>query len=190
MRSINVCLPHARRVLDIGCGVGWVLAEAPTQGSPLRFGVDYSVNALRGVAGGPQLRTDRQNPRIDFVAGDGARLPFIDEAFDVVIGHVSMPYMNTRRAFREVYRVLAPGGECTPDVSLVLLRSPMAVERSAAASLQRGHPLRLYSGERFAKPFFITSIANVVESKRFRIGQHAGRGLQNGSKPGVFHGLD
>jgi SAM-dependent methyltransferase len=30
--------------------------------------------------------------------------------FDVVIGHVSMPYMNTRAAFREVYRVLSPGG--------------------------------------------------------------------------------
>jgi SAM-dependent methyltransferase len=110
MRAVNICLPRARRILDFGCGVGWVLAEAHAEGSPVRIGLDYSMNALRGVVGGPQLRPDREKPSIEFVVGNGVNLPFIDEAFDVVVGHVSMPYMNTRGALREIYRVLAPGG--------------------------------------------------------------------------------
>jgi SAM-dependent methyltransferase len=101
--------PLARRILDFGCGVGWVLAEAQAEGEPLRFGVDLSLDALQGRCG-TQLRADRENPHIELVAGDGTRLPFADEAFDVVIGHVSLPYMDTRDGLREIYRVLAPGG--------------------------------------------------------------------------------
>jgi len=86
------------------------LAEAQAEGNPLRFGVDYSVDAIHGRSGGPQLRTDRTTQNIKFVVADGLNLPFVDQAFDVVVGHVSMPYMNTRSAMQEIYRVLAPGG--------------------------------------------------------------------------------
>jgi len=109
-RAVYVQLPPARRVLDFGCGTGWVLAEAETEGNPLRFGIDYSLAALRGDWGSPQLDKGRANPVIRFVVGDGLRLPFADGAFDVVIGHVSTPYMNTAKALGEIYRVLAPGG--------------------------------------------------------------------------------
>ena len=49
------------------------------------------------------------NP-VRLVLADGLRLPFVDQSFDVVIGHVSMPYMDTREAMLQVYRVLVPGG--------------------------------------------------------------------------------
>lgn len=110
MRAISLHIPPARRILDFGCGTGWVLTEAQTAGNPLRFGVDNSLAALRGTIGGPQPHQGGEHLRTELVAGDGTKLPFSDESFDVIVGHVSMPYMNTRAALREIYRVLAPGG--------------------------------------------------------------------------------
>jgi SAM-dependent methyltransferase len=110
MRALNIRVPAARRILDFGCGVGWVLAEAQTEGEPLRFGLDNSLDALQGRCGGPQLRADRPLPKLELVVGDGSHLPFVEEAFDVVVGHVSLPYINTRAGLQEIYRVLAPGG--------------------------------------------------------------------------------
>lgn len=101
MRAINVQIPDARRVLDFGCGSGWVLAEAKYQNIPHRVGVDCAVDSVR---------TASQNTGLDFAVADGLHLPFRSETFDVVIGHVSMPYMNTSGAFAEIYRVLRPGG--------------------------------------------------------------------------------
>lgn len=110
MRAINIRVPCARRVLDFGCGTGWVLAEAKVEGCPLRVGVDYSLDALPVERGGPQRLQDRANQPIAFTVGDGVCLPFADGTFDIVVGHVSIPYMNTRSGLREIYRVLAPGG--------------------------------------------------------------------------------
>ena len=102
MRAIEVILPPgARSVLDFGCGTGWVIAEAGGGDVPLRVGVDYSVDAVR------EAKTYRG---IHWVAADGLRLPCRNNSFDVVIGHVSTPYMNTDRALAEVFRVMRPGG--------------------------------------------------------------------------------
>ena len=64
-------------------------------------GLDFSLTGL--------LEGRRRFHDLCLVAGNGLSLPFADASFDEVIGHVSMPYMNTRAALREVYRVLAPG---------------------------------------------------------------------------------
>lgn len=101
MRAIQVRIPAAKRVLDFGCGTGWVLGEANCESDAFRVGVDISVNALETAA---------RSSRLNVAVADGLHLPFVDEAFDVVVGHVSMPYMNTECALQEVYRVLAPGG--------------------------------------------------------------------------------
>lgn len=109
MRAITIRIPGAKRILDFGCGTGWFLAEAQVDGNPFRVGVDYSRESLDGTNGVPRLQTGEVNP-VRLVLADGLRLPFVDESFDVVIGHVSMPYMDTREAMLQVYRVLVPGG--------------------------------------------------------------------------------
>lgn len=101
MRAIQIELPRTHRVLDIGCGTGWVLGEARAPGPCIKVGVDSSVEALE---------QGRRRYAMNFVAADGICMPFGNEAFDVVVGHVSLPYMNTQRALQEIYRVLAPGG--------------------------------------------------------------------------------
>src|SRR5262249_54439859 len=65
-------------------------------------GLDFSPAAL--------VEGSRRFKNLRFVAGSGVALPFGAGAFDEVIGHVSLPYMNTRAALREIERVLAPGG--------------------------------------------------------------------------------
>lgn len=102
MRAVNVQLPRARRVLDFGCGTGWLLAEAQQNGPGIQIGVDYSPAA---VESGRELYSG-----ISFAVADGLHLPFAAQTFDVVIGHVSMPYMNTSKALQELYRVMSPGG--------------------------------------------------------------------------------
>src|SRR5689334_7999882 len=101
--SLELHIPAARRVLDFGCGTGWVLGRAAKENAPECIGIDFSFSQLqeaqRQYGGGAA-----------FVQADGLRLPFREGTFDVVIGHVSMPYMNTRIGLAEVARVLVPGG--------------------------------------------------------------------------------
>ena len=109
MRAIQIRISQGARILDFGCGTGWFLAEAQASGDPLRIGIDNSLESLAGLNGVPTPDPNRANP-VHLVSGDGLKLPFLSESFDVVVGHVSMPYMDTRGAFCEIYRVLAPGG--------------------------------------------------------------------------------
>lgn len=102
MRSVSVHLPPARRVLDFGCGTAWLLAEAQLQGPCTRVGIDYATDSVR--------LGKQQYPDIAFSVADGLNLPFAEATFDVVMGHVSMPYMNTSKGLREIFRVLRPGG--------------------------------------------------------------------------------
>lgn len=102
MRAIELELPRGiRSVLDFGCGTGWVIAEAGAERVPLKVGVDFSFDAVQQA----KVYED-----VHWIVADGLKLPCRDSSFDVVIGHVSMPYMNTDRALAEVHRVLMPGG--------------------------------------------------------------------------------
>jgi SAM-dependent methyltransferase len=102
VRAIQFKIKGPSRILDLGWGTGWSVAEAEIDGTPIAIGIDRDAPALRQAA--------VRYPRISFAAADGLKLPFADGAFDCVIGHVSMPYMDTRQALSEIHRVLALGG--------------------------------------------------------------------------------
>lgn len=97
------------RVVDIGSGTGGPAIHIATHSGCRMTGLE--VNAV-GVETGRRLLGDSGlGDRVNFVEGDGMRMPFPDAAFDVAL---SMNVMNVFEdkvgLFREVRRVLRPGG--------------------------------------------------------------------------------
>jgi|YNPNPStandDraft_1061719.scaffolds.fasta_scaffold00962_4 SAM-dependent methyltransferase len=85
----------AGRVLDVGCGPGWTLAELPRQA----WGVGLDRQRGEGL---PQ----------PFVMADAHRLPFAAGSFDVVLALDLLEQREVRPAWvlAEIGRVLRPGG--------------------------------------------------------------------------------
>lgn len=100
------------RLLDVGCGAGSLLRmlDARVRFKAPPVGVDFSNRALRlGLTSA--LRAGDRPP--DLVAATAISLPFADATFDFAIsGHVlkHLPDWALVRMFREVRRVLKPGG--------------------------------------------------------------------------------
>ncbi|MCX7669366.1 MAG: class I SAM-dependent methyltransferase [Anaerolineae bacterium] len=83
------------RLLDIGCGPGWLIAEAPR--GVWATGVDL------------ELQFARVRP---VVKGDAHRLPFPDRAFTIVtaLDVLEQAGIDPRTVLAEARRVLVPGG--------------------------------------------------------------------------------
>lgn len=98
-------LRAGERVLDIACGTGVVARRAAEQ-----VGRTGSVAGLDLSPG--MLEIARASTAdIDWHEGDAAALPLPDGAFDVVVSSLGMQFVEDKQsAFREMHRVLAPGG--------------------------------------------------------------------------------
>ena len=101
----ELCAPVAqhRTCLDVGCSAGaMTVVIAPLFGRTL--GLEYDEAAL--VAVEPEVRE-----QIDFLRGDAMSLPLPDNSVDAVIcAQVYEHVPNDAQLFREIYRVLKPGG--------------------------------------------------------------------------------
>jgi SAM-dependent methyltransferase len=97
------------RVLDVGCGTATLaLIIKRTDPNIGVFGLDIDPDILR-IAKRKCMETD-----IFLIRADASRLPYSDNAFDVVFSSLLLHHLtleNKRRAILEVFRVLRPGGE-------------------------------------------------------------------------------
>jgi SAM-dependent methyltransferase len=95
-----------KRVLDVGCGNGYVLSRYAVAGARVT-GVDLTETAVR---------LSRERFRLadlpgDFLTGNAEALPFPDASFDCVCSMGVLHHTpDTQRAVGEVRRVLRPGG--------------------------------------------------------------------------------
>ena len=117
-----------RRLVEIGCGVGSLLAELAARGvAPELEGFDLSAAAI-DIARGHDL------PGVRFEVFDGARVPAPDRAYDVaVLSHV-------------LEHVPAPGallGEAARVASWVVVEVPLERNRSAARPAKRAEAARI-----------------------------------------------
>jgi len=97
------------RVLDVGCGTGVFLDSLAAERPGLALtGLDLSEHMLARARRSAALRAGAPP---EFVQGSVYEMPFAEASFDVAINTISCHfYLEQVRAFREIRRVIAPGG--------------------------------------------------------------------------------
>ena len=129
------CVPAPRRILDVGCGTGYLLgrlaARVPQAG--VLAGIDASP-AMIEVASGAAA-----DDRLRFVAGGAERLPWPAATFDLVVSTTSFDHWADQRAgLAECARVLVPGGCLVlADLFSVLLAPTLLTGRRGKARTKR-----------------------------------------------------
>jgi SAM-dependent methyltransferase len=99
---------NVSRVLDVGCGAGQELLPFVTKKNSLGVGIDVAPEV--GRAGRELFAAHAPEAQVAFVRAAAEGMPFADESFDVTVCRIALPYMDNRRALREMARVLRPGG--------------------------------------------------------------------------------
>ncbi|WP_287799773.1 class I SAM-dependent methyltransferase [Acidiphilium sp.] len=95
-----------RAVLDLGCGDGKLAVRLAALGARV-VGLDSDPAMLRAAAS----RAAAAGVGVDFAAGRAQTLPFPDRRFDVVVAVTVLCFVpDAEAAFREIARVLRPGG--------------------------------------------------------------------------------
>jgi len=107
LQTIPKLLDHARlfpgaRVLDAGCGPGFVAASAKLLGASVE-GIDFSAGMIK--------QAKSLFPDINFSVADVEDLPAQDETFDAVVSNIVLFHVtDPRKAMIEARRVLKPNG--------------------------------------------------------------------------------
>lgn len=101
-------LLHNKKVLEIGCGQGMVLAFTSKKCKEI-IGIDISMNSLKSAQLGIR-ELDIKNAKL--ILSDAENLPFKNESFDVVYSIGVLHHTpDTQRAVDEIFRVLKYRGK-------------------------------------------------------------------------------
>ena len=98
-----------KRVLDVGCGVGGTSRCLAREFGCHITGIDLTDEYCRAAA----MLSDRTGlaELVDYRQGDATSLPFPDASFDIVwTEHAAMNIPDKPKLYREMHRVLKPGG--------------------------------------------------------------------------------
>ncbi|MGH2849982.1 MAG: class I SAM-dependent methyltransferase [Solirubrobacteraceae bacterium] len=132
--------PTPDRLLDVGCGTGYLLRQAAARlpAASELVGVDPAAGMI-AVA-----RTAAADHRLMFRAGVAEELPFADASFDLVVATTSFDHWSDQRAgLSEVARALRPGGHfvLADLLSLWLMPTVLTLRRGRARTIRRAHSL-------------------------------------------------
>jgi ubiquinone/menaquinone biosynthesis C-methylase UbiE len=96
------------RVLDVGCGTGYLLRRLRSQYPDAEelAGIDAAASMIRVAEDGAD------DARLSFVVGVAEQLPYPDDSFDLVVSSTSFDHWSDqRKGLAECRRVLTTGGQ-------------------------------------------------------------------------------
>jgi ubiquinone/menaquinone biosynthesis C-methylase UbiE len=97
---------RGRKVLDIGCGNGYVLSRYASKGADVT-GIDLTLKAIELS----KKRFKLFKLKGSFRTADAEKLPFADSTFDLVTSMGVLHHTpDTEKAINEAHRVTKPGG--------------------------------------------------------------------------------
>lgn len=115
---------NGARVVDVACGPGTLSLLAAEAGADVEA-IDFSPNMIERLA--HRLVSDGVS-RVRARVGDGQALPFPDGVFDCAFSMFGLMFFPDRAAgYRELFRVLAPGGRAVVSSWLPFAEVPLFV---------------------------------------------------------------
>lgn len=143
------CVPDPRRILDVGCGTGYLLRQLAAgypQAAEL-WGIDAAPTMIEVAA------ATSADDRLRFRAGTAEELPWPAETFDLVVSTTSFDHWADQQAgLTECARVMVPGGTLVlvDQFSFLLLPTLLAGRRGKART--KGRATRLLTAAGFRSP--------------------------------------
>ena len=98
---------HGRDVLELGCGLGDLLADMLSEGYDCRA-IEHSPQMV--AAARDTLRKRKVGQPTWVIQGSAQNLPFADSTFDTVVSTFPSDYISNPNTIAEIARALRPGG--------------------------------------------------------------------------------
>jgi ubiquinone/menaquinone biosynthesis C-methylase UbiE len=152
-------VPAPRRVLDVGCGTGYLLRRiaARTPDAAELVGIDPAARMVR-VA-----QEATADPRVRFLAGTAEQLPGPDGGFDLIVTTTSFDHWADQQAgLRECARVLAPGGRLVLVDQFSALYLPTLIGSRRGKARTRRRATRLLTRAGFRSPQWQVLYAGII----------------------------
>lgn len=163
-RAVDLALgrePAPRRILDVGCGTGYVLRRLADRlpAAAELTGIDLAPGMIQTA------RDSATDDRLRFLIGAAERIPAPDGTFDLVISTTSFDHWQDQQAgLTECARVLAPGGHLvlTDQFSAWLWPTLLTSRRGKART--RGRAAKLLTAAGFGSPQWHRLYAVIIQT--------------------------
>ncbi len=108
---INTFLGSESEVLDVGCNTGYCSFEIASLAKCKVVGLDINKNMIKSATSLRDQYYPNLKNKISFLQGDGEKLPFEDNSFDLVMSGGSTAFIpDIQKALNEYKRVCRPWG--------------------------------------------------------------------------------
>ncbi len=96
------------KILDFGCGEGWLGIDTAKEGAAEVFGIDISQELIERA--NLLAKEKRLSNKVYFFRMPGENLTFLDDYFDLCLGCAILHHTDINLAIKNIIRVLKPGG--------------------------------------------------------------------------------